>query len=298
MKKTIYSLVALALISTGTLTFTACNSDDSSPEPTPTPQVETLKISADETTVTVGETVTLTATLGEKDVTSEATFYKDEVAITGNTITSNEAGSFLVMAKYPNAKDSEYITVTFEADPFDGIEGTGNFVYDGTTYNLTGSYLRLRGFYYANEEETEAVALWWQVSWDTDRLDTAENLAAVSFITPATLAANGTSISDYVTPDQNQNEYDSILGIMINGEDKITEEYTDGTGVITYNALDLEAAPNTADFDIEITGGQHPLKYTYKGAILSLQGKTIDQSIKSFAQYKIDKAALSKTFKR
>ena len=303
MKKIIYSLITLSLISASAFTFTACNSDDSTPEPTPTPtpQLETLKISASETEVYVGATVTLTATLGNKDVTSEATFYKDEVIITGNTITSNEPGSFLIKAKYPNANDSEYITVTFSEDPFANIEGTGTLTYNGgSANNINKSYLSLQGFYYTDETETSIAGWWWQAGWDGNDLSTANNLIVVTFDVPATLV--GEEVTDFLLPSDNQNSYYSILGLRIGGEDKVEDEYTAGSGVITYTALNTQEPPATADYSISVTGGTHNINFVYNGEILLVAGKSANNTvsfkkkdIKSYAQYKADKAAFTKS---
>lgn len=300
MQRFFYSLMTLSLVSTTSIVFTSCGSDDSTTQnpnptpPTPQPETKTLTITASAEEVFIGESVTLTATLDGQDVTSGTVFYVDEVAITGNTVTSASPASLLIKGKYPNANDSQYVQVNFVENPFEGIVGTGNFIYNGTANSLTGAYLSLQGFY--SDGNGGATAWWVQYGWNGEDPNAAEDMVAISFDTPATLV--GEQITDFVLPDANQNTYYSIIAARVNGQNMISEEYTEGTGVIVYNSLDQQTDPITTNFDMEISG-DHNITFTYDGAVLAKNGRKTNQfkginTLKSQKQYKIDKKTLSR----
>lgn len=300
MQRFFYSLMTLSLVSTTSIVFTSCGSDDSTTQnpnptpPTPQPETKTLTITASAEEVFIGESVTLTATLDGQDVTSGTVFYVDEVAITGNTVTSASPASLLIKGKYPNANDSQYVQVNFVENPFEGIVGTGNFIYNGTANSLTGAYLSLQGFY--SDGNGGATAWWVQYGWNGEDPNAAEDMVAISFDTPATLV--GEQITDFVLPDANQNTYYSIIAARVNGQNMISEEYTQGTGVIVYNSLDQQTDPITTNFDMEISG-DHNITFTYDGAVLAKNGRKTNQfkginTLKSQKQYEIDKKTLSR----
>ena len=84
--------------------------------PTPVP-TGSIVLSADKTAVAMGETVTFTVTDSEgQDVTSAATIYDPELnALSGNTITMTESGSYEFFATI-GAENSNYVTVTVMAE--------------------------------------------------------------------------------------------------------------------------------------------------------------------------------------
>lgn len=301
MKKIIYSILTLSLILTGSLSVTSCSSDDGAPKENPDPQdnepqTQTLVVTASATSGYLGDVITLSATLDGAAVTSGVTYYVDDVAISGNTFTSDVEADLLVSAKYQNVT-SDYVTVTFEVNPILAIEGSGSLVYNGGSSNeLNKAYLRLRGFYWADETETSVIALWWQVAWNGNSIENASNLVAVAFSSPATANASG-QIQTLVFPDENQNTYQSILGIRVNGQDKTPDEgYSGGNGVINFTALDLDSTPNTLNSTIQVTGGEHNIQFNYSGDILFLEGRPTKTEIKSFNQLKVDLKKLSESY--
>ena len=307
MKKLLYLFLCGTIVTTGSITLNSCGSDDSTtqvpnpqpePEPEPEPENKTLIVTASENQVYVGETVTLTATLDGQDVTSGTTFYLDEVVITGNTVTSSTPANMLIKGKYPNANDSQYVDVAFVENPFEGIVGTGNFIYNGTANSLTGAFLSLQGFY--SDGNGGATAWWIQYGWNGQDPNAAEDMVAISFDTPATLV--GEEITDFVMPDANQNTYYSIIAARVNGQNMISAEYTEGTGVIVYNSLDQATDPVTTNFDMQISG-VHNISFTYDGAVLAKNGRKTNQmkggnAVKSQKQYEIDKKNLSRKLLR
>lgn len=259
--------MTLSLISTSSLVFTSCGSDDSviqNPNPTPpTPQPETknLTITASAATAYLGETITLSATLDGAAVTSGVTYYVDDVAISGNTITSAVAADLLVSAKYQNVT-SEYISVSFAVNPFIAIEGEGSFIHNGTTYEINAGFIELLG--YRPDGNGGATIVWAQYGWSGNNPNTAENFVAVTFDTPATLVNE--QITDYEYPDVDNNVYKSISFATLNGVDVISTEYTGGEGTVVYNSFNPEANPVTADFNIQITG-THNVSFVYSGDV-------------------------------
>lgn len=253
------------------------------------------------TTAYIGDEVIFTATLDGEDVTSTATFYVDEEAITGNTFTSNVEGSFLVHASYPNAQNSLYATLNIVANPFEDITGTGNFIYNGTTYEVDGGYLTLDGFY--SDGNGGATAWWIQYAWSGNDPNTAENFVAISFDTPATLV--GQQVTDYVLPDANQNAYYSIEALRTNGQNQLTTQYLEGSGELTYNSLQAETAPAIADLNFEVTSPLHNVTLIYNGMVTPPEtggrpaarvANTTQMQLKSQKQLKEGKLALTKRF--
>lgn len=312
MKKIIYSIFALSLILSGSMVVTSCSSDDGgstevNPNPGPSdndPQTQTLVVNVSATTAYLGETITLSATLDGAAVTSGVTYYVDDVAISGNTITSNSVAEMLVSAKYQNVT-SDYVSIAFAENPFLGVEGEGNFVYNGSTYQLDGAYLVLQGFY--GDGNGGATAYWMQYGWSGNNPNTADNFIAIGFDTPATV--EGQNVTDYVLPDANQNIYYGILGLETNGQSILSEAYLGGSGVITYNSLASTANPVTADFSIQTTG-DHNVTFNYIGdvsPISTASARKVNKSkfvnvskvVKTQAQKEIDRAAfLSKISKK
>lgn len=312
-------MLTLSLVFSGALSVTSCGSDDSTTEVTPNPnpnpnpnpdpedndpQTQELVVAVSTETAYLGETITLSATLDGAPVTTGVTYYVDDVAISGNTITSDVAADLLVSAKYQNIT-SEYVSVTFAVNPFLTIEGEGTFVYNGTTYQLDGALLNLQGFY--GDGQGGVTAYWIQYGWSGNNPNTADDFIAIGFDTPAT--AEGQNITDYVTPDANQNIYYGILGLETNGQSILSEVYLGGSGVITYNSLALNANPITADFNFQLTG-DYNISFNYIGDVSpesTTSARNVNKSkfanvskvVKSQAQKEIDKAAfLSKISKR
>ena len=301
MKRIVFVLMLLFLIFSGAFVFTACNDSDLPEEQIPEIEKDTLEIVANAKQAYLGETITFTATLEGNDVTTETTFYKDNIKIEGNSLTSHIADSFAIQAKNPKAADSKYITVTFTENLSQEIKGVGILIYNENEYALTGASLKFMGYYYTNEDRTKAEGLWQQTLWDTESETTAKNIVMVSFYTPAIIAPDGENIKELIAPDQNQNRLKSIVEIVVDGQDIINEEYTGGTGVITYNSLNTTIAPGMADFEIEISGGDYPLTASYQGQILAMNAPEISAknvNIKSYAQLKADQAAFAKKLLR
>ena len=276
MKKIIYSILTLSLILSGSLSVSSCGSDDSSTEVTPNPnpnpnpnpdptdddpQTQELVVTASVTSAYLGDTITLSATLDGAAVTSGVTYYVDDVAISGNTITSDVVAEMLVSAKFQNLT-SEYISIAFAENPFLDVDGEGSFTYNGTTVELNGALLEAINVF---PDNNGGYTVWWiQYGWSGNNPNSTDNYIAVSFDTPAVVENN--QLVSYELPDANQNVYYSIEAAVINGEVKVNEQFTGGTGVVTYNAFDNESNPATADFGISITG-THNINFSYSGDI-------------------------------
>jgi hypothetical protein len=102
-------LLAFAILTS--LIYTSCSSDGDSGNNT------TVSVTSDFTSRYVNENITLTATDGDgNNVTSDATFYVNDVAIVGNVYTSATAGTFNVKATYDGATSSN-LSVVFNAVP-------------------------------------------------------------------------------------------------------------------------------------------------------------------------------------
>ncbi len=102
-------LLAFAILSS--LIYTSCSGDSDSGSST------TVSVSSNFTTRYVNENITLTATDGDgNNVTSEAVFYVNYTAISGNVYTSATAGTFVIKATYEGAT-SQNLNVTFNVAP-------------------------------------------------------------------------------------------------------------------------------------------------------------------------------------
>ncbi len=102
-------LLAFAILSS--LIYTSCSGDSDSGSGT------TVTVSSNFTTRYVNENITLTATDGDgNNVTSEAVFYVNNTAISGNVYTSATAGTFVIKATYEGAT-SQNLNVTFNVAP-------------------------------------------------------------------------------------------------------------------------------------------------------------------------------------
>ncbi|MDD3005663.1 Omp28-related outer membrane protein [Flavobacterium sp.] len=102
-------LLAFAILSS--LIYTSCSGDSDSGSST------TVTVSSNFTTRYVNENITLTATDGDgNNVTSEAIFYVNNIAITGNVYTSATAGTFVIKATYDGVT-SQNLNVTFNVAP-------------------------------------------------------------------------------------------------------------------------------------------------------------------------------------
>jgi len=102
-------LLAFAILTS--LFYTSCSSDSDSGSGT------TVTVSSNFTTRYVNENITLTATDGDgNNVTSEAVFYVNNTAISGNVYTSATAGTFVIKATYDGAT-SQNLNVTFNVAP-------------------------------------------------------------------------------------------------------------------------------------------------------------------------------------
>ena len=102
-------LLAFAILSS--LIYTTCSGDSDAGSST------TVSVSSNFTTRYVNENITLTATDGDgNNVTSEAVFYVNNTAISGNVYTSATAGTFVIKATYEGAT-SQNLNVTFNVAP-------------------------------------------------------------------------------------------------------------------------------------------------------------------------------------
>lgn len=108
----------------GTYTVHAVNGEFTSPDVTititeETVEVTSLKVTYDTQVVTVGETITFTATAnGTIDVTAGATFFVDGEAIEGNSFSSDAVGVHQITASYEGyttdeENEEEYAVVAF-----------------------------------------------------------------------------------------------------------------------------------------------------------------------------------------
>jgi thiol-disulfide isomerase/thioredoxin len=96
--------------------------------------IESISLSTSASSKTIGETMLLTvSTNSGLDVTNDATFYVDNVAIDGNSFTSNEIGIYTIKANYFGV-ESQSITVNFH----DGSEI--NFVKRVLIEDYTGTW--------------------------------------------------------------------------------------------------------------------------------------------------------------
>lgn len=268
MKKIIYSMLTLSLVFSGALSVTSCGSDDSTTEVTPNPdpedndpQTQELVVTVSATSAYLGDEITLSATLDGAAVTSGVTYYVDDVAISGNTITSDVAAALLVSAKYQNIT-SEYVSVIFAENPFLNVEGVGNYSYNGTSVAINGAYLQPIDYY---PDGNGGYTVWWiQQGWTGNNPGASNNYIAVSFDTPAVVVND--ELVSFEMPDANQNVYYSIEAAVINGQVMVADQFTEGSGTVTYNAFDGNSNPPTADFNISVTG-THNVVFNYIGDI-------------------------------
>ena len=273
MKKIIYSLAILALFSQ---TIVSCDKDDNgtetinpNPNPNPNPGTQSqIQITASAEEVYTGETITFTATLDGQDVTSGTTFYKDDVAIQGNTLTSDVEDTFLIHASYPNAQNSQYVQVSFSQNPFEGIQGTGNLIHNGTSYQVDGGYLYLRQIGYLDEAQTIAVGLWSHVIYNNGTPDASTNYLDVAFTTPYNL-----QLDELEMPSSTNCTYFGTVYAEVNGQVIVSQFTNVGTATLAHTALNLDVTPATTTFNGNVTNGSNNFVYNYEGSIATFSGK-------------------------
>lgn len=262
-----------ALISLTTLSTVSCSKDDDkttelpNPNPNPNPNEQPLSLEADVETLYIGGTVTFQATLGGSPVT-DAVYYVNGAAISGNTYTQDTVGTVTVIAKKAGNADSNELTITFEENPFEGIEGNAIFKYNGTEYTADKSVTIYWGSYYTDETETAAYSLFSTYAYNTDNWSTATNFADFELGTPYDLTAQQIQI-----PNATNATYIGVYAAKINGQDVAGEDgLYGGTGTVVYNSFLTEADPVTVDLVINANETGHTFIFDYDGTSMLLDG--------------------------
>lgn len=285
MKKVFLSLAAITLVATGSLTMTSCGSDDSAPV---VPPVETgIKLTVDTAAEDIVEGKAFQMSVKKADGTpvEGAELLVDGEAVDiqsdadGIISLQGPAGEYLFSAEYEGEISNE---VTVVINPAEDVpsEGTGTFMYKGTSYDIEDTDIVYRGLYYTDATKTAIVAQWQIES------TSADHVAVVVFTTPADIATgnyeapNATNVTPAMAG--------VIIGTAVDGtptesvEMEFDATLADNmfTGTYSATAADLNGQAFSLDFD-----GKTPLvdgsaKAAAKGGAIHYSiasGKTVKQ---------------------
>lgn len=284
MKK-IFKLFAISLVFV--LPIVSCTTDDESAKQAQTDK-ESLEIPGDEgtsniqhnqlalyasgTTVNVGTLVSFTTVLNGEDVTNDVTYYVNGLQVGGSSITSAFNGTFRIQAKKEGYIDSPVVTVVYGGgggNPNPDPTPTGNFILNGTGYNVTSHVLVFNGAFL---DEGSTVPY---TSWTAIVVNNAQNPtvgAAIDFKTPFTITNPNTNEGEIVLPNGANETYvgaEQILANALNFENVI------GTGTIHYTA-NFNFNGTTNAFTSNITFGTNSLQINYNGAYAFLDNSEAD----------------------
>ena len=237
--------ILLFLAVASTTMFVSCSDDDSKGGGKTDPDAATsIVLAANIATIEAGsgEAVILTVTDNKTNVvTSDATFFANDVEISGSTFTSDVAGTFTLKATYKNTNDvvltSNTVTVTV-TEPVT-VEPNSMFFND-QNYPVNTSILVFWGGWAADENATEAThGLWSYVMTDDttggviNDPSTANNYIDVELIVPV--------VDGNVDLPTNQNAtYLDFYEAYVNG----TEVTATSHGAATFNIGELPSAIN------------------------------------------------------
>ncbi len=121
--------------------FTSCGSDDSTGN-TNGSSLSSILITSDVSIIETGDTVNFYATTNSgNDITNEASFYVEDILISGNNFTFQEEGSYIVKAVYENIT-SNNLTINVNI-PLSSItlssNSTSYFLGDDVAFSVTGN---------------------------------------------------------------------------------------------------------------------------------------------------------------
>lgn len=275
MKK-IFTLLAISLVLV--LPIVSCSADDESAKQAQTDK-ESLEIPGDTdnsniqhnqlalyasaTQVPTGTLVSFTTMLNGVDVTNEASYFINNIEIGGSSISSIYAGAFRVQAKLEGYIDSPIVTViytgTANPNPEPEPNPTGNFILNGTSYNVTSHVLVLNGAF-IDEGNPTPYSSWTAVVVNNNQNPTIG--AAIDFKTPFTITNPNTNEGQIVLPNGTNETYVGAQQILANA---LNFEDVTGTGTIHYSTnFTLNGTTNT--FTSNITFGTNSLQINYNGA--------------------------------
>ncbi|MTG98984.1 MULTISPECIES: hypothetical protein [Myroides] len=203
--------------------FFSCSSDDSTtpvvnpPEPPPvvTPEEEKLTLEANENTIYIGDEITFTAKVGEKEITEVTIKQSNGTTITDNKWIATEAGEFTFIATKKGYVDSDPITIKVDVDS--KPNGQGYFKHKGTTYNIDVGEIFFDGFFDLDEEDENSAKV---SSWTVRHTDLKTNyIIYFMFFAPAILQEDETY--KYVLPNTENIESPTIMVGEIDSDGQI-----------------------------------------------------------------------------
>ena len=180
--------ILLFLAVASTTMFVSCSDDDSKGGGKTDPDAATsIVLAANIATIEAGsgEAVILTVTDNKTNVvTSDATFFANDVEISGSTFTSDVEGTFTLKATYKNSNDVVLTsnTVTVTVTPAVVVpEAQGKYTFNGTDYAIDNMYYivdvnasnQVKVFEYDNNGVTVLCSRWIGVAFNGARADVA-----------------------------------------------------------------------------------------------------------------------------
>jgi len=284
MKK-IFTLLAISLVLV--LPIVSCTADDESAKQAQTDK-ESLEIPADTdnsniqhnqlalyasaTQVPAGTLVTFTTMLNGVDVTNQASYFVNNIAVGGSSIASVSPGTFYVKAKLEGYIDSPTVTVVYGngtnpnpqpnpvPEPQPEPTPNGNFIYNGQSHNVVANVLVLNGAFSEGAGSTP-YSSWTSIILNNTNPDLATIIAVIDFKTPFTITNPETNVGTITFPNGTNEVYSGAQEISILGDDF---EDVVGTGAIHYQNLNVEATTNAFTSNISFNG--NTLQINYNGA--------------------------------
>ena len=281
MKK-IFLFLAVA----STTMFVSCSDDDSKGGGKTDPDAATsIVLAANIATIEAGsgEAVILTVTDNKTNVvTSDATFFANDVEISGSTFTSDVEGTFTLKATYKNSNDVVLTsnTVTVTVTPAVVVpEAQGKYTFNGTDYAIDNMIFQLDGnstdgasiYNVTLTEGGEPVpcTLWMGVAYNGVLADlaTSSHYYQYTFYLPVVVDGEGTptalnypgdvaAVVDGIYAEEDLTPFD--LGAVTGGTATFTSFVrTEGAATVTENASSFTDGTNVVishDFDGALDG--------------------------------------------
>ena len=244
--------ILLFLAVAGLITFASCSSDDGGGAPT----VTAITLTASAVQVDLGQEVTFTVNSNlSTDVTADATYTANGVALTGSTFSSNTAGTYSIVATY-NGVTSNTVTVTVLPAIYalhNGVTILPNrnaLIYYGSGDILGDGVIRSYWTYLTYTGTSSA------------DIETSAFMSEVDFFT--TVVNNAV-----VLPNAGANTFYTLYSLKVNNAVVVetdAEANVNGTGSVTTSALDSEANPGSVSFVSNVTYNTNKtLKVNYTG---------------------------------
>jgi len=275
MKK-IFTLLAISLVLV--LPIVSCSTDDESakqaekdrneleiPDDNNNSQIKhnQLALYVSAKNVPVRTLVSFTTMLNGVDVTNQVTYYVNNISISGNSIASTLNGTFKIQAKLDGYIDSPIATVVYGTGTTPNPEPTGNFIFNGTSYNVVVNILIFNGAF-LESGQTVPYSSWSSLVLNNTNPEQANIGAMIDFKTPFTIVDPVEGSGNVVMPNGTNETYWRTPQVVVN-QTNLTNQV--GTGSVHYPNFGGTNA-TTNNFTANLNFGANTLLINFNGAFL------------------------------